>query len=68
MPSPSTRLQGFVFGERGGFMWGKKVEPRFDAGAWRGQVDLTRAVVTFSMVIGLGVLWLSIAFLIMIQI
>ncbi len=49
-------------------MWGKKVEPRFDAGTWRGQVDLTRAVVTLSMLIGLGMLWLCVAFLVMIQI
>ena len=42
-------------------MWGKKVEDRIDVGSWSGQVDLTRAVVTLSMLIGLGILWAGIA-------
>lgn len=49
-------------------MWGKKVRDRYDAGTWCGQVDLTRAIVTLSMLVGLGVLWLGLASFIMIQI
>lgn len=48
-------------------MWGKKITDRYDAGEWCGQVDLTRAVVTLSMMIGLGILWLGIATFVMIQ-
>ncbi len=49
-------------------MWGKRIQDRFDAGAWSGQFDLTRAVVTFSMLAGVGLLWLGVAIVIMLQI
>ena len=49
-------------------MWGKKIQERFDARAWSGQIDLTKAVVTFSMLGLLGLLWLSLAMFVKFQI
>ncbi|MEM7290790.1 MAG: hypothetical protein AAF412_10565 [Pseudomonadota bacterium] len=49
-------------------MWGKKVQGSFNAGEWCGQVDVKRAIVTLSMLIGLGILWFGLARLVMVQI
>lgn len=49
-------------------MWGKKLKQRFDVTAWSGQVDLTRAVVTISMLAGLSLLWISVAVFVRFQV
>jgi hypothetical protein len=48
-------------------MLGRKIQEGFDVGAWNGNVDLTRAVVTLSMIAGVALLWLSIAIFIKFQ-
>ncbi len=49
-------------------MWGKRIKQRFDAGIWSGQFDVTRAVVTLSMLACLSLLWLGVAVFIKFQI
>ena len=48
-------------------MWGKESQDHFDAGVWCGQVDVTRAVVTLSMLGSMGALWFGVARLILVQ-
>ena len=40
-------------------MWTKKEQRSFDAAVWRGPVDLATATVRISVLLGLGLLWLS---------
>ncbi len=49
-------------------MWGNESQDQFDAAVWSGQVDVTRAVVTLSMLASMGVLWFALAKLVLIQI